>query len=121
MVSGSTFARVAEYVDFLNSVTPDNQDEYLLQMRRFNLGPVGEADCPVFDGMFDYCAVCQTWPKGTCLPGIAHLCCHEQQICESLAQQPDGFSIVRRLEFSEAGHDHADLLGWICGWRCDDE
>ncbi len=47
----------AEYVDFLNSVTPDNQDEFLLQMRRFNLGPVGEADCPVFDGMFDYCAV----------------------------------------------------------------
>lgn len=24
-------------------------------MRRFNLGPVGEADCPVFDGMFEYC------------------------------------------------------------------
>ncbi|CAL5222017.1 g4307 [Coccomyxa viridis] len=46
-----------EYVDFLNSVTPDNQDEYLLQMRRFNLGPVGEADCPVFDGMFEYCAI----------------------------------------------------------------
>ncbi|CAL8465253.1 g4788 [Coccomyxa elongata] len=46
-----------DYVDFLNSVTPDNQDEYILQMRRFNLGPVGEADCPVFDGMFDYCAV----------------------------------------------------------------
>lgn len=48
----------ADYVDFLNCVTPDNQDEYILQMRRFNLGPVGEADCPVFDGMFDYCAVC---------------------------------------------------------------
>ena len=26
----------------------------MTQMRRFNLGPVGEADCPVFDGMFDY-------------------------------------------------------------------
>lgn len=51
------WAAFAEYVDFLNSVTPDNQDEYLLQMRRFNLGPVGEADCPVFDGMFEYCAV----------------------------------------------------------------
>ena len=25
-----------------------------LQMRRFNLGPVGEADCPVFDGMMEY-------------------------------------------------------------------
>ena len=23
-------------------------------MRRFNLGAVGEADCPVFDGMFEY-------------------------------------------------------------------
>jgi histone deacetylase 1/2 len=44
-------------VEFLNSVTPDNQDEFIMQMRRFNLGPVGEADCPVFDGMFDYCSV----------------------------------------------------------------
>ena len=65
MACHSLSACTAEYVDFLNSVTPDNQDEYLLQMRRFNLGPVGEADCPVFDGMFDYCAVCLTWPEGT--------------------------------------------------------
>jgi histone deacetylase 1/2 len=43
-----------DYVDFLMSVTPDNQEEFLMQMRRFNLGAVGEADCPVFDGMFDY-------------------------------------------------------------------
>ncbi|KAL6771978.1 hypothetical protein ACKKBG_A28510 [Auxenochlorella protothecoides x Auxenochlorella symbiontica] len=43
-----------DYVDFLNSVTPDNQEEFMMQMRRFNLGPVGEADCPVFDGMFEY-------------------------------------------------------------------
>ena len=28
--------------------------EYLEQMKRFNLGPAGEADCPVYDGMFDY-------------------------------------------------------------------
>ena len=26
-------------------------------MRRFNLGVVGEADCPVFDGLFEYCQV----------------------------------------------------------------
>lgn len=26
----------------------------MIQMRRFNLGPVGEADCPVFDDMFSY-------------------------------------------------------------------
>lgn len=46
-----------DYVRFLKNVTPDNQDEYLVQMRRFNLGPVGEADCPVFDSMFEYCSV----------------------------------------------------------------
>jgi len=43
-----------DYVDFLMSVTPDNQDEFLMQMRRFNLGAVGEAECTVFDGMFEY-------------------------------------------------------------------
>ena len=32
----------------------------MLQMRRFNMGAVGEADCPVFDGLFDYCAVSLT-------------------------------------------------------------
>ena len=26
-----------DYVDFLMSVTPENQEEYMLQMRRFNL------------------------------------------------------------------------------------
>ena len=46
-----------DYVKFLKAVTPDNQDEFLTQMRRFNLGSVGEADCPVFDGMFEYCSV----------------------------------------------------------------
>ena len=44
----------AEYIDFLSKVTPDLQAEFLEQMRRFNLGQAGEADCPVYDGMFDY-------------------------------------------------------------------
>ena len=43
-----------DYVDFLMSVNSDNQEEFMMQMRRFNLGSVGEADCPVFDGMFEY-------------------------------------------------------------------
>ncbi|KAL3152707.1 hypothetical protein ABBQ38_012298 [Trebouxia sp. C0009 RCD-2024] len=46
-----------EYVNFLSCVTPDNQDEYMAQMRRFNLGILGEADCPVFDGLFEYCQI----------------------------------------------------------------
>lgn len=48
---------LAEYVDFLKNVTPNNQEEYLVQLRRFNLGIPGEADCPVFDGLFQYCQV----------------------------------------------------------------
>lgn len=51
----------ADYVDFLISVTPENQEEFMMQMRRFNLGPVGEADCPVFDGMFEYFQVSIPW------------------------------------------------------------
>ena len=62
-------ACTADYVDFLRSVTPDNQDEYIAQMRRFNLGPVGEADCPVFDGMFEYCSV-----RGILCPFSFHPC-----------------------------------------------
>lgn len=50
--------RAAEYVDFLRNATPDNQDEYMTQLRRFNMGVPGEADCPVFDGLFQYCQVC---------------------------------------------------------------
>lgn len=55
--SGQLHDANAEYINFLSSVTPDNQDEYLAQMRRFNLGCIGEADCPVFDGLFEYCQV----------------------------------------------------------------
>ena len=59
--------------------------------------------------------------KGTHLPVTLHFCCHEEHSCRSLTQQADGFPNVRRLRFSEATHDCADLLGWICGWRCHDE
>jgi hypothetical protein len=47
----------AEYVDFLSKVTPRNVTEYKTQMDRFNLGLPGEADCPVFEGVFKYCQV----------------------------------------------------------------
>ncbi len=53
----------ADYLNFLAQVTPDNQEEYLTHMRRFNLGPVGEADCPVFDGMFEYFRVRMDAPR----------------------------------------------------------
>ncbi len=54
----------ADYVDFLASVTPANQEEFMTQLKRFNMGLPGEADCPVFDGVFEYCQVSMDCPAG---------------------------------------------------------
>eukprot|EP00004_Rigifila_ramosa_P014987 TRINITY_DN3450_c0_g1_i1.p1 TRINITY_DN3450_c0_g1~~TRINITY_DN3450_c0_g1_i1.p1 ORF type:complete len:431 (-),score=108.54 TRINITY_DN3450_c0_g1_i1:197-1333(-) len=40
-----------DYVDFLRRVSPDNMQELQDQLQRYNVGE----DCPVFDGLFDYC------------------------------------------------------------------
>jgi histone deacetylase 1/2 len=42
-----------DYVNFLRLVTPDNMAQYLRQLQRFNVGE----DCPVFDGLFDFCQI----------------------------------------------------------------
>eukprot|EP00798_Chlamydomonas_sp_ICE-L_P022273 gene22273-29348_t len=46
-----------DYIDFIKSVCTNNVDEYMTQLRRFNMGRPGEADCPVFDGLYEYCQV----------------------------------------------------------------
>ena len=40
-----------DYVDFLKRVSPDKMHEFTTQMSRYN---VGEVDCPVFDGLFQF-------------------------------------------------------------------
>jgi histone deacetylase 1/2 len=40
-----------EYVEFLRLITPDNQHEHMRQLKRFNCAE----DCPVFDGLFNFC------------------------------------------------------------------
>ncbi|KAH9454715.1 hypothetical protein Pst134EB_014780 [Puccinia striiformis f. sp. tritici] len=42
-----------DYVDFLSKVTPDNMEEFSKEQTKFNLGD----DCPVFDGLFEYCSI----------------------------------------------------------------
>jgi histone deacetylase 1/2 len=42
-----------DYVDFLKRITPDNMHEYSRQLQRFNVGE----DCPVFDGLFEFCQI----------------------------------------------------------------
>ncbi|WIA14112.1 hypothetical protein OEZ85_002657 [Tetradesmus obliquus] len=41
----------ADYIDLLSVVTPDNQAEHAAAMQRHNFNE----DCPVFDGLFEYC------------------------------------------------------------------
>ena len=40
-----------EYIKFLKNVRPDNLAEFNKHMQRFNVGE----DCPVFDGLFEFC------------------------------------------------------------------
>jgi len=40
-----------EYVEFLKRVTPDNMHDFQKQLQAFNVGE----DCPVFDGLFEFC------------------------------------------------------------------
>ena len=54
-----------EYVDFLYRVTPENVDAYVREQSKFNVGD----DCPVFDGLFEYCSI----SAGGSMEGAARL------------------------------------------------
>ncbi|PWN53813.1 hypothetical protein IE53DRAFT_383654 [Violaceomyces palustris] len=54
-----------EYVEFLNRVTPDNVDAFVREQAKFNVGD----DCPVFDGLFEYCSI----SAGGSMEGAARL------------------------------------------------
>ncbi|CAN6673049.1 probable histone deacetylase Hos2p [Trichomonascus vanleenenianus] len=43
----------ADYVDFLERVTPENKESFGDIQMQFNIGD----DCPIFDGMYDYSAM----------------------------------------------------------------
>ena len=40
-----------DYINFLRVITPDNMHEHVRPLQRFNVGE----DCPVFDGLFEFC------------------------------------------------------------------
>jgi len=46
-----TLFHADDYVEFLRKVNPDNQYEFLRELKRYNVGE----DCPVFDGLYEYC------------------------------------------------------------------
>uniref|UniRef100_M4C2Y2 Histone deacetylase n=1 Tax=Hyaloperonospora arabidopsidis (strain Emoy2) TaxID=559515 RepID=M4C2Y2_HYAAE len=44
-----------DYVDFLQRISPSNQKNLVPELQKFNLGEL--TDCPVFDGIFDFCQI----------------------------------------------------------------
>eukprot|EP00466_Bigelowiella_natans_P007278 jgi/Bigna1/57963/fgenesh1_pm.42_\ len=42
-----------DYVHFLQSVTPDNMNDYSRELQRYNM----DVDCPVFDGLYKFCQI----------------------------------------------------------------
>ena len=67
LVSPSAMTRFHsdDYINFLKVVSPDNMQEYIRQLQRFNVGE----DCPVFDGLFEFC---QLYTSGS-IGGAARL------------------------------------------------
>lgn len=54
-----------EYVDFLSRVSPDIVENFVREQAKFNVGD----DCPVFDGLFEYCSI----SAGGSMEGAARL------------------------------------------------
>ncbi|GAB1744810.1 hypothetical protein NU219Hw_g2731t1 [Hortaea werneckii] len=54
-----------EYVDFLQRVTPDNMEQFGREQGKYNVGD----DCPVFDGLFEFCGI----SAGGSMEGAARL------------------------------------------------
>ncbi|CAI9766463.1 unnamed protein product [Fraxinus pennsylvanica] len=107
-----------DYVKFLKTVTPETQQDYMMQLRRFNVGD----DCPVFHGLYSFC---QTYAGGSIGGAVKlnHKKCdiainwagglHHAKKCEA-----SGFcyvndivlAILELLKYHEADEDEDDKM-----------
>ena len=78
-----------EYVAFLENITPDTMTENVQNIDRYNLC----ADCPVFDGLFEYC---QTYTGGS-IAGAARL---NQESADIVMNWSGGMHHAKRGEAS---------------------
>lgn len=78
-----------EYIDFLSRVTPDNMDQFAKEQAKFNVGD----DCPVFDGLFEYCGI----SAGGSMEGAARL---NRQRCDIAINWAGGLHHAKKTEAS---------------------
>jgi len=82
-----------DYVNFLRTISPDNMQDYVRQLQRFNVGE----DQPVFDGLFDYC---QLYTSGS-LGGADRL---NQNQTDIVINWAGGMHNAKRAEASGFGY-----------------
>uniref|UniRef100_A0A060T7D6 Histone deacetylase n=1 Tax=Blastobotrys adeninivorans TaxID=409370 RepID=A0A060T7D6_BLAAD len=91
-----------EYVDFLSRVTPENMDLFAKEQVKFNVGD----DCPVFDGLFEYCGI----SGGGTMEGAARL---NRAKCDIAINWAGGLHHAKKSEASGFCYVNDIVLGII--------
>ncbi|KAK0632675.1 hypothetical protein B0T14DRAFT_533060 [Immersiella caudata] len=78
-----------EYIEFLQKVTPDNMDTYMREQGKYNVGD----DCPVFDGLFEFCGI----SAGGSMEGAARL---NREKCDIAINWAGGLHHAKKSEAS---------------------
>ncbi|TFL06465.1 histone deacetylase complex, catalytic component RPD3 [Pterulicium gracile] len=89
-----------EYVEFLSKVTPSNMGSFLKEQHKYNVGD----DCPVFDGLFDYCSI----SAGGSMEGAARL---SRDKCDIAINWAGGLHHAKKSEASGFCYVNDIVLG----------
>ncbi|PHH73682.1 hypothetical protein CDD82_5321 [Ophiocordyceps australis] len=89
-----------DYIDFLQKVTPDNMDSYMREQSKYNVGD----DCPVFDGLFEFCGI----SAGGSMEGAARL---NRQKCDIAINWAGGLHHAKKCEASGFCYVNDIVLG----------
>ncbi|KAF9243881.1 histone deacetylase complex, catalytic component RPD3 [Melanogaster broomeanus] len=90
-----------EYVDFLSRITPSNMNSYIKEQHKCE--QCGD-DCPVFDGLFDYCSI----SAGGSMEGAARL---SRDKCDIAINWAGGLHHAKKSEASGFCYVNDIVLG----------
>ncbi|KAF7319991.1 Histone deacetylase [Mycena kentingensis (nom. inval.)] len=89
-----------EYIEFLNKITPSTMNQYIKEQHKYNVGD----DCPVFDGLFDYCSI----SAGGSMEGAARL---SRDKCDIAINWAGGLHHAKKSEASGFCYVNDIVLG----------
>ncbi|CCM01648.1 uncharacterized protein FIBRA_03709 [Fibroporia radiculosa] len=89
-----------EYVEFLSRITPSNMQNFTKEQHKYNVGD----DCPVFDGLFEYCSI----SAGGSMEGAARL---SRDKCDIAVNWAGGLHHAKKSEASGFCYVNDIVLG----------